>query len=111
MSRYLYSNGGGVIGHMDNRDKYLYSQGGEVIAYWDHRHKYMYTQTGEVIRRSCRLLPPKIRGIGLSRHRLMEEKNLAFVLKDHNAVHEARAACDEEALRLSETKKKVNHLN
>jgi hypothetical protein len=49
MARYLYSNGGGVIGYMDNSDKYLYSQGGgQPIAYWDQRHKYMYTPGGEV---------------------------------------------------------------
>ena len=40
MARYLYSRGGGVIGHMDNRDKYLYSQDdGQPLAYWDNRHK------------------------------------------------------------------------
>lgn len=47
--RYLYSNGGGVIGYMDNRDKYLYRQGGgQPIAYWDYLHRYMYTQDGAV---------------------------------------------------------------
>jgi hypothetical protein len=47
MSRYLYSNGGGVIGYMDNRDKYLYD-GSQAIAYWDQRHEYMYTPGGGV---------------------------------------------------------------
>lgn len=49
MTRYLYSNSGGAIGYMDNRDKYLYSQDtGQPLAYWDNRHKYMYTPNGEV---------------------------------------------------------------
>jgi hypothetical protein len=34
MSRYLYTQSGGVIGYMDNNDKYLYSQQGSVIAYF-----------------------------------------------------------------------------